>query len=48
MTHSYFDFYTDLADPLRDFLMANHFHFYEPNQQGPILPDSLFQPPGQF
>jgi hypothetical protein len=45
MTHSTFDFYSDLADPLREFLMNNHFSFYEPNQQGPILPDSYFQFP---
>jgi hypothetical protein len=45
MTHSTFDFYSDLADPLREFLMHNHFNFYEPNQQGPILPDSYFQFP---
>lgn len=27
--------------------MPNHFNFYEPNQQGPVVPDSYFQfPPG--
>jgi hypothetical protein len=47
MTHSTFDFYSDLADPLREFLMPNHFNFYEPNQQGPVVPDAYFQfPPG--
>jgi hypothetical protein len=45
MTHSQFDFYSDLADPLREFLMHNHFNFYEPNQRGPSISDTLFQIP---
>jgi hypothetical protein len=45
MTHAEFDFYSDLADPLREFLMHNHFNFYEPNQQGPTVPDNYFQFP---
>ena len=45
MTHSNFDFYSDLADPLREFLMGQGFNFYEPHQKGPVIPDSLFQCP---
>lgn len=48
MTHSYFDFYSDLADPLREFLMQNRFNFYEPNQKGPVIPDYLFQCPEDY
>lgn len=49
MTHSNFDFYTDLLDPLREFLMAHGFNFYEAGQEGPVVPDWLFkQPQGQF
>lgn len=39
MTHSDFDFYTDLADPLREFLMENGFNLYESKQEGPTIPD---------
>jgi hypothetical protein len=48
MTHANFDFYTDLADPLREFLMHHHFNFYEPNQRGPQLSDLLFRCPEDF
>jgi hypothetical protein len=45
MTHSSFDFYSDLADPLREFLMQDSFSFYEQGQNGPIVSDALFQIP---
>jgi hypothetical protein len=48
MTHSSFDFYSDVADPLREFLMQHKFNFYEPNQKGPIVPDTLFQCPDKY
>ena len=48
MTHSSFDFYSDLADPLREFLMKNGFNFYEGKQMGPLIPDILFQLPEKF
>ena len=48
MTHSDFDFYTDLGDPLREFLMENRFNFYEPKQEGPQIADSLFEKPARF
>lgn len=48
MTHSAFDFYSDLADPLRDFLMQDDFNFYEQGQNGPIVSDALFQIPEKF
>ena len=48
MTHSNLDFYSDLADPLREFLMCNGFSFYEPHQEGPQVPDGLFQCPPNF
>jgi hypothetical protein len=48
MTHSNFDFYSDLAEPLREFLMAQGFAFYQPQQKGPVLPDHLFELPPQF
>ena len=48
MTHSTFDFYSDLADPLREFLMARGFNFYDSGQKGPQIQDSLFQFPDNF
>lgn len=45
MSHSGFDFYSDIADPLREFLMRNKFNFYEGNQGGPVISDELFKWP---
>ena len=39
MSHSSFDYYTDLIEPLRDFLMEETgMNFYEQNMNGPELP----------
>lgn len=48
MTHSSFDFYTDLIDPLREFLAEEGINFYEQNMKGPILGDELFQFPDGY
>lgn len=35
MTHSAFDYYTDLTDPLREFLMEKDINFYKQDMKGP-------------
>ena len=39
MTHSSFDYYADLSDPLRDFLMEEGLNFYKQGMKGPQLAD---------
>jgi hypothetical protein len=48
MTHASFDYYTDLIDPLREFLQAEGVNFYEQYMQGPTLPEQLFKCPLNF
>ena len=48
MTHSNFDFYEDLLDPLREFLMSQGLNFYETDQGGPVVADWLFKQPEGF
>lgn len=38
MTHSAFDYYSDLVDPLREFLLGEGLNFYEQNMKGPTIP----------
>ena len=45
MTHSQFDYYTDLSDPLREFLMEEGLNFYKQGMNGPQVPDELFKCP---
>jgi hypothetical protein len=39
MTHSAFDYYSDLSDPLREFLMEEGINFYKQDMKGPQIPD---------
>jgi hypothetical protein len=48
MTHSQFDYYTDLSDPLREFLMEHGVHFYKQGMNGPQISDDLFKCPEGF
>lgn len=37
MTHIQFDYYSDLVDPLREFLQELGVNFYEQNMMGPSI-----------
>jgi hypothetical protein len=39
MTHGAFDYYIDLTDPLREFLMEKGINFYKQGMEGPQIPD---------
>ena len=48
MTHTTLDYYSDLIDPLREFLMEEGINFYEQNMKGPVVPEHLFERPEIF
>jgi hypothetical protein len=48
MTHATFDYYSDLIDPLRDFLQDEEINFYEQNMKGPEVPEEYFKCPENF
>ena len=39
MSHGAFDYYIDLTDPLREFLMEKGINFYKQGMKGPQVPD---------
>ena len=45
MSHSQFDYYTDLSDPLREFLMELGVYFYKQGMNGPQVSEDLFKCP---
>jgi hypothetical protein len=45
MTHSTFDYYTDLSNPLREFLLELGLHLYDQGMNGPEMPSYLFKHP---
>ena len=45
MSHTSLDYYGDLIDPLREFLMSEGVNFYEQNMKGPTVADYLFERP---
>lgn len=45
MTHSTFDYYSDLVDPLREFLQGEGVNFYEQQMKGPVISEELFKCP---
>lgn len=45
MSHASFDYYTDLSNPLREFLLRLRINLYDQNMNGPEMPSHLFKNP---